>query len=428
MHFTSETLTAPPAGGTNGDIFVKKSDNGAIIADGNFADWPLDAFTEAAVQPAFPGVRGGTCEAPSFSGAQGDHIIFDENTRGGFSGTPAPPVHPELTDFGAELYFTYDDTFLYALGIFIDDGIDNFSDVTPEGCGGWINDGMEFFFDANNDSACTGYVMVPNTFNTFDPYTDDFQITMAPNVNFADAADAGDLGAGQHIERSGDAASIGCTGTYKAALAAHNAVGTRTEGSRAYADLAAAGAQNPVILANPGTTFAGYALEVAIPWGSLPGLDPVANPVMSFNPFITDAHNSAGDANACCGGQHWWIWTQNTAFACGPETIGEVENWAQMHFTGDSLTGGEFRRGDGNGDGTVNLADAVFGFTFLFLGGEAPTCKITLDANNDDEVNLADSVFILNWLFLGEDGPAAPGPFDCGIDPTSSVGCASYDC
>jgi hypothetical protein len=87
----------------------------------------------------------------------------------------------------------------------------------------------------------------------------------------------------------------------------------------------------------------------------------------------------------------------------------------------------EFRRGDHNVDGKVDLADAVSLFTLLFVGGPEATCKDAGDANNDGARDMADGVSILNWLFLGGDVPPAPGPFSCGTDPGSSLGCAGYD-
>ena len=81
-----------------------------------------------------------------------------------------------------------------------------------------------------------------------------------------------------------------------------------------------------------------------------------------------------------------------------------------------------FIRGDGNGDGLVNLADSVFIFKWLFSGGRPPSC---LDAVDTDDIGsatgnivLTDGIFLLNWLFLGGAEPPAPGPFQCGPDLT----------
>lgn len=93
-----------------------------------------------------------------------------------------------------------------------------------------------------------------------------------------------------------------------------------------------------------------------------------------------------------------------------------------------------FHRGDSNADGEANLADAIFIFSFLFLGGPVPGCLESVDVNNDRAVNITDGIALLTFLFLGGEAPADPGPppSPCGadIDPPGSpgdLGCESYD-
>lgn len=85
----------------------------------------------------------------------------------------------------------------------------------------------------------------------------------------------------------------------------------------------------------------------------------------------------------------------------------------------------DFRRGDQNNDGLVNIADPVFGLNYLFNGG-ASFCLDAHDANDDGQVNIADPVYTLTWLFNG--GPQMPPPFPgCGQDPTTdAIECDSY--
>ncbi|MGQ9590666.1 MAG: dockerin type I repeat-containing protein [Planctomycetota bacterium] len=77
----------------------------------------------------------------------------------------------------------------------------------------------------------------------------------------------------------------------------------------------------------------------------------------------------------------------------------------------------EFRRGDPNDDGKMDIADAVFGLNWLFLGGPTPSCIDAADTNDDGEVNISDPISLLNFLFLGGPSPPPPMP-DCGEDPT----------
>ncbi|HIA28099.1 MAG TPA: hypothetical protein EYN79_08330 [Planctomycetes bacterium] len=98
---------------------------------------------------------------------------------------------------------------------------------------------------------------------------------------------------------------------------------------------------------------------------------------------------------------------------------------------GSGPVGELFRRGDINGDGSVNIADAVTVLNALFVpGSQQPECDDSADANDDGGINIADAVSLLNSLFLpGSPLPPDPGPFDCGIDPTDDgLDCSLYIC
>lgn len=61
--------------------------------------------------------------------------------------------------------------------------------------------------------------------------------------------------------------------------------------------------------------------------------------------------------------------------------------------------------GDANGDGIIDLADAVHLLNYLFKGGPAPNPLEVGDCNCDDLVDLADVVYLLNYLFKGGPPP-----------------------
>jgi hypothetical protein len=77
-----------------------------------------------------------------------------------------------------------------------------------------------------------------------------------------------------------------------------------------------------------------------------------------------------------------------------------------------------FKRGDGDANGTVNITDAISVLNFLFLGGIAPPCMDAADTDNNGAVNITDAISLLNHLFLGGPAPAAPG-MSCGPDPAT---------
>lgn len=72
-----------------------------------------------------------------------------------------------------------------------------------------------------------------------------------------------------------------------------------------------------------------------------------------------------------------------------------------------------FLRGDADGDGTVDLADAIRVLGYLFLGEGAPECLDAADADDSDTLEVTDAVRILRHLFVGDVAPESPFP-SCG--------------
>ncbi|MCI0636057.1 MAG: VCBS repeat-containing protein, partial [Actinobacteria bacterium] len=86
-----------------------------------------------------------------------------------------------------------------------------------------------------------------------------------------------------------------------------------------------------------------------------------------------------------------------------------------------------FRRGDANGSGALEIADAIGSLGFLFGGGAQPSCLDAVDIDDNGRIDVSDPVARLNFLFLGGSAPAPPGPASCGRDPTEdTLDCAEY--
>jgi len=68
------------------------------------------------------------------------------------------------------------------------------------------------------------------------------------------------------------------------------------------------------------------------------------------------------------------------------------------------------RPGDANGDGQVNVGDAVYIISYVFKGGPAPTpyAKCSGDANGDCQCNVGDAVYTISYVFKG-----GPPPVTC---------------
>jgi hypothetical protein len=93
-----------------------------------------------------------------------------------------------------------------------------------------------------------------------------------------------------------------------------------------------------------------------------------------------------------------------------------------------------FMRGDGNGDGTVDISDPIALLSALFLGAEPPSCEDAADSNADEELDISDAVYSLSALFVGGSEFPWPGPLACALDLRTIrdslgdrfLGCESY--
>ncbi len=77
-----------------------------------------------------------------------------------------------------------------------------------------------------------------------------------------------------------------------------------------------------------------------------------------------------------------------------------------------------FRRGDSNGDGILDLSDAINTLGYLFGGAGAVVCEDAADSNDSGDVDISDGIHTLGFLFGGGPPPPAPGHEDCGSDLT----------
>lgn len=72
-------------------------------------------------------------------------------------------------------------------------------------------------------------------------------------------------------------------------------------------------------------------------------------------------------------------------------------------------------RGDSNGDGRVDLSDAVATLGHLFLGVESVSCLEAADADDSGNVLITDAILVLGVLFLGDGFLPPPFP-NCGTE------------
>jgi hypothetical protein len=93
-------------------------------------------------------------------------------------------------------------------------------------------------------------------------------------------------------------------------------------------------------------------------------------------------------------------------FRFGSDGAAVGEGW---YVDDVQVASGGYDCGDANGDGGINVSDAVFIINYIFVSGAAPDPVCVANANGDNSVNVSDAVYIINYVFIGG-GPPVP---DC---------------
>ncbi|MEM7164862.1 MAG: hypothetical protein AAF581_05320 [Planctomycetota bacterium] len=100
---------------------------------------------------------------------------------------------------------------------------------------------------------------------------------------------------------------------------------------------------------------------------------------------------------------------------CGDRDLAEMRflDLQDITVTLDPLVTLDFVRGDCNDTGSVNIADPIWlinGYLALPLQGPEGPCEEACDANSDGTINVADVSYLFSFLFLSGAAPAAPFP------------------
>lgn len=97
---------------------------------------------------------------------------------------------------------------------------------------------------------------------------------------------------------------------------------------------------------------------------------------------------------------------------------------ATYTYDGNKFEIVKFLRGDADGNGKVELTDAVFILNFIFQNGGAPSCLKAADANDDGFIDISDPIKILFFLFLDPNNKIAEPYPSAGLDTTGDgLGC-----
>ncbi len=91
----------------------------------------------------------------------------------------------------------------------------------------------------------------------------------------------------------------------------------------------------------------------------------------------------------------------------------------QALYDGEIIEPGDnFRRGDTDGNGALEITDPINNLSFQFLGTFTPPCMDAADFDDNGKVEITDPIANLSHQFLGTAAPAPPGKDTCGVDPT----------
>lgn len=102
-------------------------------------------------------------------------------------------------------------------------------------------------------------------------------------------------------------------------------------------------------------------------------------------------------------------------------TSSVYNSWVELlrNTTDVVVPGTQFYRGDANQDSSVDISDAIFLLSILFVTPEPVLCEDAADANDEGSIDISDAIYTLSALFVSSAAPfPAPGSLECGVDPT----------
>lgn len=84
---------------------------------------------------------------------------------------------------------------------------------------------------------------------------------------------------------------------------------------------------------------------------------------------------------------------------------GVIDTWAAIHY---QFGGPTYVPGDADGNGIVNISDAVYMIAYIFGGGGAPDPMASGDADGNGVAGISDAVYLIAYIFGGGDPPVNP--------------------
>jgi len=94
-------------------------------------------------------------------------------------------------------------------------------------------------------------------------------------------------------------------------------------------------------------------------------------------------------------------------FANGGDTVWLAQDSLISSIPADGYHVTVINCGDADGEGTVNIADAVYLIAYIFSHGPAPSPLASGDADCSGDINIADVVYLISYIFSYGPEPCA---------------------
>ncbi len=147
------------------------------------------------------------------------------------------------------------------------------------------------------------------------------------------------------------------------------------------------------------------------------------SPTLEVTEDYLRIHQLQGNSNPGCG----WPAGGN-AGTSGDPNGGDLVVLEIWRISDEVDPGPEFKRGDTDGNGALEITDPINNLAFQFLGTFTPPCMDAADFDDNGKVEITDPIANLSHQFLGTAPPAPPGKEVCGPDPSDDADGVDLGC
>jgi hypothetical protein len=130
---------------------------------------------------------------------------------------------------------------------------------------------------------------------------------------------------------------------------------------------------------------------------------------LALSTILGGSAQDNGDAVACLGNTDCWV--GGTSYSSDFPTVNPLQSHSGIaDVVLFLLSRDSFVCGDADGNGIVNISDAVYLISYIFGGGPAPLPDSAGDADCNGIVNISDAVYLIAYIFGGGPAPCSSCP------------------